>query len=88
MAMNLEVEAWAGRAHHDPNLMAARTWVALVEDVVPFEDIPHVQTLCRLAIERIGSNLFLGFNSQEEANQAQLEYDTTLQDLSLDDEPF
>lgn len=50
MALNLEVEAMAGRAPWEINQAAARTWLALSEKIVPFEDVPYVRALARRSI--------------------------------------
>jgi hypothetical protein len=72
LAANLEIEARAGRANRPLTRLAARTWLAMQQDVVPFEKIPYVQALCRRAVEAITSNLRQGFKNQTEANEADL----------------
>ena len=73
MAATLEVEAWAGRANDETNGLAARTWLGLSENTVPFEKEPYVRALAQNGIEMIISNLRLGFHTQEEANEAAME---------------
>lgn len=75
LAANLEVEALAGRAKERLNRMAARTYLALVEDVVPFEKIPYVRALCDRAVESIAENIRMGYRNQREANEAALRAD-------------
>jgi hypothetical protein len=75
IAANLEVEALAGRASKPASRAAARVWVALAEDVVPFEDIPFVRLLCAQAVSAIFTNLMRGHESQEDANRAAMELD-------------
>jgi hypothetical protein len=70
MAVNLETEAWAGRGADPANRLAARTWVALREELAPFHEVPYVRALSRRAIEAIRENLAMGFRSQQEANAA------------------
>jgi hypothetical protein len=75
MAVNLEIEALAGRASSRSNRAAARAWIALTEEVVPFEEIPFVRLLCTQSVGAIFANLRRGYGSQEEANRAALARD-------------
>jgi hypothetical protein len=75
MATNLEIEALGGRAASRANRMAANTWRALRDDLIPFHEVPYVRALCSLSIEMISHNLLLGFHSQAEADQAGLLFD-------------
>ncbi len=75
IAVNLEVEALAGRASNPGNRAAARTWIALAENVVPFEDIPYVRLLCTQSIKAVLANLRQGYKGQAEANRARLKMD-------------
>ena len=84
MAINLEVESLAGRATQPLNRIAARTWLALTEEVVPFHDVPYIYALADLSTQMIIENLKLGFRSQAAADQAALEMDEM--DSFLDDE--
>ena len=70
VSANLEVEALAGRAGERLNGIAARTWLALSENVVPFGDVPYVRSLCRKSVQIILDNLRNGFHSQAEVNEA------------------
>jgi len=70
LAANLEVEARAGRAHRRENQALARVVVALVEGVVPFEEIPFVQALNAAGMTFVAQNVALGHRSQREANEA------------------
>lgn len=81
MAINLEVEALAGRAKKPVNKMAARNYLAIAEEVVPFETIPYVRALAERAAHLIRRNLEDGHNSQAEANQAALDRDDQMHDL-------
>lgn len=78
LAMNLEIEALAGRAKKHVNRVAARTWVALTEGVVPFEKIPYVRALADHSMRAISSSLRSGFGSQREVNERSLERDRAL----------
>jgi hypothetical protein len=70
LAINLEVEARAGRARRHENQALARVVVALAERVVPFEEIPFVQALNAAGMGFIAQNVALGHRSQREANAA------------------
>ncbi len=70
LAANLEVEARAGRAHRRENAALARVVVALVEEVVPFEEIPFVQALNAAGMGFVAQNVALGHRTQREANEA------------------
>jgi hypothetical protein len=70
LAANLEVEARAGRAHRRENQALARVVVALVEQVVPFEEIPFVQALNAAGMTFVAQNVALGHRTQREANEA------------------
>jgi len=84
LAMNLEIEALAGRATRKTNRLAARAYLALVEDIVPFERIPLVVELCRKSVKGIAHNLRGGYRSQEEANRASLRIDEALSEIESD----
>jgi hypothetical protein len=74
MAANLEVEALAGRAHYDPNRQAARVWLGIKEQVLPFHEIPYVQALCAVSTEMVLANIRAGYRNQDEVNEANLEH--------------
>ncbi|MBX3468956.1 MAG: hypothetical protein KF878_18960 [Planctomycetes bacterium] len=57
MAANLELEARAGRARLPHNRVAARTWWALQEGLVAFEDVPYVRALCARAAVAVAREL-------------------------------
>jgi len=88
MAANLELQAMAGRADYPANRLAARTWLAIKEDVVPFDKVPYIRLLARIALESIVVNLRHGFRSQEEANEAALHdhVDDMIEELLGDEE--
>lgn len=86
MAVNLEVEALAGRAAERLNTIAARTWLALTERIVPFEEVPFIQTLADMSARLILGNLKRGFHSQGEADALDLERDEPPWDIEDDDE--
>ncbi len=67
MAINLEVEALAGRAGLKDNKTAARLWLGMKENVLPLEGIPFVQELARTAVEHISRDLRRGYKNQREA---------------------
>ena len=75
LAVNLEVEALAVRSSKPASRAAARVWIALTEDVLPFERIPFVRLLCEHAIRAIAASLVKGYGSQEEANRAAIDQD-------------
>ena len=64
----LEIEAWAGRAQLPYTQTLLQTWVALKEDIVPFNQIPLVQTLAAISVPMVVENLAMGFFSQKDAN--------------------
>jgi len=70
LAANLEIQVLAGRAKEPANRLAACTWLALTEGLVPFEDVPYVRALGEHALGIIRYNLSMGFKSQDEANRA------------------
>ncbi|MGD0088436.1 MAG: hypothetical protein ABSE73_00820 [Planctomycetota bacterium] len=70
LAVNLETQVLAGRAKEAQNRLAACTWLALTEGVVPFEEIPFVQALGVRGLELCRYNLSMGFRNQDEANRA------------------
>ena len=70
LAVNLEVEARAGRAGRRENQALARVVLALAEEVVPFEEIPFVQALNAAGMAFVAQNVALGHRSQREANEA------------------
>ena len=78
MAVNLEVEALAGRAGKKINHVAACTWMAITSDAVPFAEIPYVRELARTAVEMLSESVRRGFRSISEANQAALERDEAM----------
>ena len=81
MAVNLEVEALAGRAKRKDNQMAARVWSAITGEAVSFADIPYVRELARTAVEMLGESIRQGYGSIAEANQAALDRDDELMRL-------
>ncbi|MBL4847873.1 MAG: hypothetical protein JKY65_20350 [Planctomycetes bacterium] len=78
LAVNLEHEARAGRAKQKVNRLAARTWIVLSEDLVPFRELPYARALAETSLEAIAHNLAGGYSSQDEANLASLELDQGL----------
>jgi hypothetical protein len=84
LAANLEIEALAGRARRKTNRFAARAYLALAEDVVPFAQIPLVVELCRASVEAIAHNLRGGYGSQDDANRLGLEVRDALSDIESD----
>ena len=86
VATNLEVEALAGRAGEPLNRTAAKVWLTLSHDAVPFHAIPFIQTQCERSIEVIIDNVRLGYRTQAEANRAALEFDEHLAELFDDPE--
>lgn len=73
LAMNLEIEALGGRAKLAVNRAAARTWVALTEDVVPFARIPYVRALAGCSLDSIRASLRDGFTNQQQVNDSVFE---------------
>jgi len=73
MAVNLEVEALAGRATRPVNQLAAQTWLALNERVCPMEEVPFVWDLAAESTALIVQNLRDGYRNAEEAKQAAFE---------------
>lgn len=75
MAANLEVEALAGRAVSRINRMAARTYLAIREEIVPFAEIPYVRALAEHSVLVIKENRKSGYHGQNDANQAAMDHD-------------
>jgi hypothetical protein len=73
LAVNLEVEALAGRAEAASNRRLARLYHGLCHEVVPFSDTPFVRALCDRAIRSIDFNLACGYRSQLDVNDAVLD---------------
>ncbi len=66
----LEVEARAGRARRPQSRLAARTYLGIESEVVPFEKIPYVRAISRDALAAVERNVKKGFRSQAEASAA------------------
>lgn len=75
MAANLELESLAGRATRKESKIAARTYLALLEEVVPFHHIPYIRLLAAHSVKIIQQNLKNGYREQEEANKAAMDMD-------------
>lgn len=71
MAVNLEVEALAGRAGRKENKTAARLWLGMRENVAPLWTIPFVRELANSAIDAIAEDLRHGFKNQRDAFAAE-----------------
>jgi hypothetical protein len=70
LAMNLEVEARAGRAKRASNKRLAHLWLGLQHEVVPFADVPFVVELSHIGFDAVLSNVLQGYTTQAEANAA------------------
>ncbi len=70
MAINLEIEALAGRAGRKGNQIAARLWLGMKENVLPFWSIPFVQELASIGIGSIVDDLRRGWKNQRAAFEA------------------
>ncbi|RMG14654.1 MAG: hypothetical protein D6731_09930 [Planctomycetota bacterium] len=81
LAVNLEHEARAGRAKVRIHRLAARTWIALSEDLQPFHELPYTRTLAIRSLRAIEHNVSRGYRTQDEANQASLVSELGLQDM-------
>jgi hypothetical protein len=81
MAGNLELETIAGRALQRVNQIAARTYVAIRDQVVPFEQIPSLQALAKAAVKEIRESLRMGYTSPQQTMQANLDADKNFMDL-------
>ncbi len=98
MASNLEVECIAGRATQRLNQTAAKVWLALTENLCQPSDVDYICDIAKDSADFIIQNVRDGYNTQEEANQAALEYDDTMSSIfdemglgwddDLDDEDF
>lgn len=91
MAANLEIESLAGRGVRPANRLAASVWLGLTHQVVPFEKVGFIRAMCRDAAERIGRNIRMGYQNQQEVNQAQMVLDKELMEFEeemADDEDF
>lgn len=73
MAINLELESLAGRATQPLNQLAAKTWLALEEEIVPFHEVPYIRALAKKSIQVVSKNLQAGFTSHEEVFHAMRE---------------
>ena len=72
LAATLEVEDWAGRARKRINQTAARTWLGISQNVLPFHQVPYVKLIGKMSAEMIIENVRMGFSTQEEVNEAAL----------------
>ena len=72
LAATLEVESWAGRARHRINQTAARTWLGMTGNVLPFDQVPYVRAVGKMSARMIMENLQMGFHTQKEVNEAAL----------------
>jgi hypothetical protein len=70
LAVNLEVEALAGRGREKVNRLAARAWLDLAESSRPALEMPFVMELCRQTWNIVAVNITMDYRSQEEANAA------------------
>lgn len=78
MAANLEVESLAGRAKRRENQIAARTYLALTEEIIPFEQVPYIRALAEKSVQVIRQNQQRGYTNQEEVNSSVMEDDEEL----------
>ena len=86
MAQTLEVEALTGYARQEENQEAARVWLHLSENIVPFHEVPFIVALAQESIEGILTNLQMGFANQAEANEAALKMDQFLDDYDNEED--
>ncbi len=70
LAAALEVEARAGRARRPVNRMAAKVYLALESELVPFDEVPYVRAVSRRSLLAVEKNVRKGFRSQAEASAA------------------
>lgn len=75
LALNLEFEAWRGRAKRPENRVAALVWLALDKQLLPFAAIPYVRELARIGSENIGENIYYGYKTHAEVESATLAID-------------
>lgn len=73
MAVNLEVEALAGRADFPENQLAARLWLGIRDNVLPLWEMPFIRELARNAVGAIADDVRRGFRNQREAFAAEQE---------------
>jgi hypothetical protein len=59
LADNLELAALAGRAREPLSRAAARAWIVLTEDLVPFSRVPYIRALARRGMQEIAKTLIL-----------------------------
>lgn len=81
LAVNLEHEARAGRAKQPLNRLAARTWIALSENLQPFTELPYAWILASYSLQAIAHNVSRGHRSQDEANLASQGSEHGLEDM-------
>ena len=84
MAANLETEALAGRGTRKLNQLAGRTWLGMREQVCPVHEVPYVRALAKRSVNVITRNLRDGYTSQAQANQAGLDLDDRMAEMSRD----
>ncbi len=70
MAQNLQLEAMAGRVDKKINQIAAHTWYALKNQLIPYTQIPYIMEMVQDSIPMTIENVRDGFSNQNEANQA------------------
>lgn len=72
MAVNLEVEALAGRAKRRENRKAAELWLGLRENVVPFAQHPFIRELAIESSNSILEDIDNGFTTRQAALESEL----------------
>jgi hypothetical protein len=70
MALNREFESLAWNVSDKKNWLAARTWLAMRDGIVPFGDIPYVRELSRRAVGMMLENIRCGYFSRRQAFEA------------------
>ena len=84
MAVNLEVEALAGRAKLPQNKLACFTWVAISENLIPFGSVPYVRALAEKEIFMMAHNVSLGEHSQRDVNAKVMNLEDEVRRLETD----
>lgn len=84
LAVNLDHEARAGRAKQRINRLAARVWIVLSEELLPFNELPYARALATYSLQAIEHNVAMGYRTQDEANQASLVREDGVQDMLVE----
>lgn len=84
MAVNLEVEALAGRAKRKDNRLVVLLWLGLRENVVPFREHPFVREMAIASSDTVIEDIRRGYTTRKAAFDAELSIPPPFADLMGD----